>query len=209
MFLAAVVVAAATTVALIAMRLWQITPGCHSSKPLNRRESSCRTLIFLGSGGHTAEMMALVSTLNQELYTPRFYLVAESDTLSESKAKAQDAKGAVYRLPRAREVGQSWTKVPISMACALMVSIGLFLQTMPDLILCNGPGSCIPICMAAYLVRILGLRRVQIVYVESFARVTRLSLTGRLLYLFVDRFIVQWPELVQRYPKAEYHGILV
>ncbi|KAI9249206.1 UDP-N-acetylglucosamine transferase subunit alg14 [Phascolomyces articulosus] len=194
---------------VIALRLWQIIPGHHASPPLHQRHSSCKTLIFLGSGGHTAEMMTLIKALNPDLYTPRYYLVAESDTLSESKANALDASGKVYRLPRAREVGQSWSQVPWNMACALMVSIRILFQTMPDLILCNGPGSCIPICMAAYLVRLLGLRRVQIIYVESFARVTSLSLTGKLLYLFADRFIVQWTELVQKYPKSEYHGILV
>ncbi|KAG2222037.1 hypothetical protein INT45_003682 [Circinella minor] len=156
-------------------------------------------------------MMTLIKPLNSDLYTPRYYIVAESDTLSESKAKAQDSKAIVYRLPRAREVGQSWTKVPWNMICALMVSIRIILKTMPDLILCNGPGSCIPICMAAYLVRILGIRkqRIEIIYIESFARVTSLSLTGKLLYFFVDRFIVQWNELIKKYPKAEYHGILV
>lgn len=31
-------------------------------------------------------------------------------------------------------------------------------------------------------------------YVESFARVKSLSLSGRLLRYFVDVFVVQWPE---------------
>ena len=54
----------------------------------------------------------------------------------------------------------------------------------------------------------MGIRRPQIVYVESFARVKSLSVTGKLLYLFADRFIVQWPELARAYAKAEYHGLL-
>lgn len=44
---------------------------------------------------------------------------------------------------------------------------------------------------------------------ESFARVTALSLSGKILIYFADRFLVQWPELAKRYPKAEYVGILV
>ena len=37
-------------------------------------------------------MMTLIKPLNSDLYTPRYYVVAESDTLSESKAKAEDSK---------------------------------------------------------------------------------------------------------------------
>ena len=49
----------------------------------------------------------------------------------------------------------------------------------------------------------------EIIYIESFARVYNLSLTGKLLYPFVDRFLVQWPELSNRLQRAEYRGILV
>jgi beta-1,4-N-acetylglucosaminyltransferase len=47
------------------------------------------------------------------------------------------------------------------------------------------------------------------VYVESFARVKTLSLSGKLLYPFVDRFIVQWPGLKEKWTRAEYLGVLV
>lgn len=57
--------------------------------------------------------------------------------------------------------------------------------------------------------QVLGLKDVAVVYVESFARVRSLSLTGKLLYPFVDRFIVQWPYLEAKYPKAEFKGRLV
>ena len=40
----------------------------------------------------------------------------------------------------------------------------------------------------------MGLRYTRIIYVESFARVNSLSLSGKLLKRFVDTFVVQWPE---------------
>lgn len=42
----------------------------------------------------------------------------------------------------------------------------------------------------------------KIIYIESFARVDDQSLTGRLVYSISDLFIVQWPELLKKYPKA-------
>jgi beta-1,4-N-acetylglucosaminyltransferase len=50
------------------------------------------------------------------------------------------------------------------------------------------------------------LRGMKIVYIESFARVNRPSLTGRILYLVADLFIVQWEELLSYFPKAHYTG---
>ena len=49
----------------------------------------------------------------------------------------------------------------------------------------------------------------RIVFVESFCRTKSLSVTGRLLYPFACRFIVQWEELVDRYPRAECFGFLI
>ena len=48
----------------------------------------CQTMIVLGSGGHTAEMMTLVSTLNPKIYEPRIYVCAKSDLLSQEKARS-------------------------------------------------------------------------------------------------------------------------
>ena len=43
---------------------------------------------------------------------------------------------------------------------------------------------------------------------ESIARVRTLSLSGRLLLHVADHFLVQWPQLTQRYPKARFIGRL-
>jgi beta-1,4-N-acetylglucosaminyltransferase len=47
------------------------------------------------------------------------------------------------------------------------------------------------------------------IYVESIARVESLSLSGKLLRPIVDHFVVQWKPLKERYPKAEYYGLLL
>jgi len=63
-------------------------------------------------------------------------------------------------------------------------------------LLCNGPGTCVPLCFAAFLARVLLFRPCSVVFIESFCRVQSLSLSGLLLYPFVDEFVVQWPQLV-------------
>ena len=48
----------------------------------------------------------------------------------------------------------------------------------------------------------------KVIYIETFARVDDLSLTGKLLYPFVKNFYVQWEPLVKKYKKAKYLGSL-
>jgi beta-1,4-N-acetylglucosaminyltransferase len=72
----------------------------------------------------------------------------------------------------------------------------------------NGPGTCVPLCWAAFARRLFFMRAPKVVFVESFARVTRLSLSGYLLYPIVDRFVVQWPLQAQKYPYTEYLGTI-
>jgi len=55
----------------------------------------------------------------------------------------------------------------------------------------------------------LGFKFVKIIFIESFARVEHLSLTGKILYYLADRFLVQWPELKQQYPRSEHLGLLI
>merc|ERR1719376_1450939 len=78
-----------------------------------KKSDSCvRTTIVLGSGGHTTEMLRLVSALDPKKYTPKTLVVADTDQFSLDKAKAvlsdeqlKDCK--VVRVPRSREVRQS------------------------------------------------------------------------------------------------------
>ena len=83
---------------------------------------------------------------------------------------------------------------------ALFACVHLIWTASPDLVLVNGPGTCVPV---AVLARLSGSR---VIFVESWCRVESLSLTGRIMYWVAHRFVVHWPELVDRYPRAEYLG---
>ena len=86
------------------------------------------------------------------------------------------------------------------------------LNPSPALVLCNGPGTCLPVVVAAYVLRLVSLGRVapRIVFIESFCRVNTMSLTGKILYhlRIADRFVVQWKKLASMYPRAEYVGTI-
>jgi UDP-N-acetylglucosamine:LPS N-acetylglucosamine transferase len=67
-------------------------------------------------------------------------------------------------------------------------------------IVTTGAGVAVPFAIVG---RLLG---VNVVYIESMARITSPSLTGRLLYPFADTFIVQWPGLKRFYKHARCFG---
>ena len=70
----------------------------------------------------------------------------------------------------------------------------------------NGPGTMIPIVYSSKILKICKLNSTKIIYIESFCRVQKLSLTGKLVYPIADKFIVMWEELTKKYKKAIYLG---
>ena len=114
-------------------------------------------------------------------------------------------------IPRSREVGQSFRSSVGTTLGALWHAVRPVLAARPDLLLVNGPGTCVPVVAGALVARALGLARARIVYVESVARVRRLSLTGQVLYRgrLADEFLVQWEELREAYPRAVFAGRLM
>ena len=45
------------------------------------------TMIVLGSGGHTTEILRLASILHKDVYRPRTYVIADTDARSEEKLR--------------------------------------------------------------------------------------------------------------------------
>jgi len=195
-------------------------------------EETCHLAVFLGSGGHSSEALSLVSALDFSRYTPRTYLVSEGDSLSAQKAVTLERlKTAptpslhsgvpiggyqILTIPRARHVHQSILTVPFTALRSLLAAVyhvtlapRLSGDSNFDVLLLNGPGTCVILCMAAYVNRFLGLPSPRLIYIETFARVRVLSLSGKLLRPIADRFILQWPDLLQDGGRGECHGCLV
>lgn len=66
----------------------------------------------------------------------------------------------------------------------------------PDLIISSGAAVAVPFF---YIGKLFGAK---LVYVEVYDRIDKPTLTGKLVYPIADKFIVQWEEMKQVYPKA-------
>ena len=74
------------------------------------------------------------------------------------------------------------------------------LKERPRVIVTTGVLSMLPVC---FLAKLTGAK---IIYIESFAKTTSPTKSGKLMYKFADHFMVQWPTMLEVYPKAVYKG---
>ncbi|RMZ66154.1 glycosyltransferase family 1 [Pyrenophora seminiperda CCB06] len=138
-------------------------------------------------------------------------------------------------LPRARKIHQPLLTAPFTCLYTLLSAFSPLLSAppllpnqppttpyeaaaadLPDLIITNGPATAVIVILASLLLRFFNVRgansraKCKTIYVESFARVKTLSLSGKLLVRVVDWFLVQWEELEGAGGgRAEYWGMLV
>ncbi|KAH8625407.1 oligosaccharide biosynthesis protein Alg14 like protein [Alternaria alternata] len=140
----------------------------------------------------------------------------------------------IANVPRARKIHQPLLTTPLTSLYTLLASFAPLLHVppllagqapttpyettaadLPDLIITNGPATAVILILASLILRYFNIKgansrdKCKTVYVESFARVKTLSLSGKLLLRVVDRFLVQWEELEGAGGRAEYWGILV
>ena len=148
-------------------------------KQKNFKGRKIKTFVVLGSGGHTTEMLSMLSSLTITEFSSFVFLIAATDRMSEVKLRALFNDPYIRRTPRAREVGQSWLSSIFTTAIAILHAIRIVWTERPDLVLTNGPGTCVPVAYTAWLLRILCIKDCRIVFVESVARVNSISLSGK------------------------------
>ena len=219
----------------------------NTGKNDEKNKQPIKTMVVMGSGGHTTEMINLLQELDPKSYAPVVYVVANSDTTSVMRLKryideaentstrtgwegrypienetSRQNKGrvnahinakstnnpklaSVYRLPRPREVHQSYISSILPTLRSIYHTLHLLQREQPNLILANGPGMCVPFMYLVFLSRVFGLTigKCKIIFVESLCRVETLSLSGKLVYPIVDQFVVHWASLKKKYPLVE------
>lgn len=74
----------------------------------------------------------------------------------------------------------------------------------PSVILSTGAGPAVPFALVGRL-----LFKVHVIYVETITRISRPSLTGRLMYWLSHEFFYQHRSLDKYFPKGQYGGPLI
>lgn len=66
----------------------------------------------------------------------------------------------------------------------------------PDIIISSGAAVAVPFF---YLGKLFGAK---LIYIEVIDRIDKPTITGKMVYPIVDKFVVQWEEMKKVYPKA-------
>ena len=86
----------------------------------------------------------------------------------------------------------------------LFLAIKIFYKERPDYLISSGAGIAVPFFIIGRL-----FLKTKLIFVESFDYVAYPSLTGRILYNFVDLFLVQHKTQKKWFKKAKYYGSLL
>lgn len=140
------------------------------------------------SGGHFEQILMLKPLM--EKYDS--FLITEKTAY---KADVTDKK--IYYL---YQVNRKEWLFPFEMIGNILKSFVIFVRERPDVVITTGVLAMIPICLLA---KLFGKK---LIYIESFAKVTSPTGTGKLLYKYADQFYVQWPQMKEIYPNAIYLG---
>jgi UDP-N-acetylglucosamine:LPS N-acetylglucosamine transferase len=98
------------------------------------------------------------------------------------------------------QVNRKEWSFPFEMIVNSLKSLFIYIREWPDVVITTGVLAMIPICLIA---KLFGKK---LIYIESFAKVNSANETGKLMYKFADQFYVQWPQMIEIYPKAIYLG---
>lgn len=140
------------------------------------------------SGGHFEQLLMLKPLM--EKYES---FVITEETLYKTKINRE-------RMYYMKQVNRKEKTFFPCMIVNFIRSFKIYMCERPDVVICTGVLAMIPICLIA---KVAGKK---LIYIESFAKVTSATQSGKLLYKFADQFYVQWEQMLKIYPNAIYLG---
>lgn len=141
------------------------------------------------SGGHFEQLLMLAPLMDKY----KSFVVTEKTNYQIGKVQDRNT----YYLIQINRKEKIWF---LKFILNFLLSLKIFFREKPDIIVSTGVLATIPICL------ICKLFKRKLIYIESFAKVTSPTLSGKLLYKYADRFYVQWESMLKVYPKAIYLG---
>lgn len=154
-------------------------------------------LLTLGSGGHTKQSIILSKDIGNKVNYE--YVINNDDNISEQKILY---KGKIFKIIRPRKLNENKIFTIFRTAISFFDALSIILRSKSKMVISTGPGLAFPLMFWA---KVFGKKTV---FIESWSRVTKPSLAGKLCYRISDQFFIQWPDLKRQYPKATYAGRL-
>ncbi len=153
----------------------------------NKEKKIC---FICSSGGHFSELYKLKNIANQ--YNS-FLVVENTENIQQDFCK---------KIFYTKEINRKEKFFLIRFILLFFKELFIFIKERPTHIVSTGALCGYP------MMKIAKFFKKKIIYIESYARVYDLSVTGKRCLNIADLFIVQWPELQKKYPQTKYVGSL-
>lgn len=148
-----------------------------------------RVCLVSSAGGHTTQLLELADSWRNN----RACWVTTGELIRNKLAEY----GKVY------VVGECNRLQPFRVLSVFIRCVRIVLSERPDVVISTGAAAGAIVC---FLSKLLGAK---IVWIDSITNVYKLSLSGRLVRGIADLFLVQWPELAEKYSGVEYAGAVI
>lgn len=148
-----------------------------------------KLLLVCSSGGHLAQLMALEPWWSQH---DRMWVVGPTE---DARRKLADEDVVECAWPTQRSIP--------NLARNTVLARRVLDAWRPDVVLSTGAAVAVPFLLRSHRV---GARSI---YLETVDRIEKPSLTGRIVYPFVDEYLTQWEQLAERLPRARNVGVVL
>jgi beta-1,4-N-acetylglucosaminyltransferase len=150
-----------------------------------------KKVLFISSlGGHLTQLLQLKPLFAEYDY----YIITEKSIITEDLRQQ-------YRMSFLAYGARNYpVKYVYKFSYNIVKSFIYFLREKPDVVVTTGAHTAVPMC---YIAKMFGKK---VIFIESFAKTSTPTISGKLVYPIADLFIVQWEEMKKHYPKAVYGG---
>ncbi len=100
-------------------------------------------------------------------------------------------------------VGECNHKYPLKVLRVLFRCVAVVCRERPDVVLSTGAAAG---CLMCFISKMRGAK---IIWVDSVTNVRNMSISGRMIRCVADLYLVQWPELAEKYKNVEYAGAVI
>lgn len=151
-------------------------------------KSKKKILFVASSGGHWEELICLKE------------IAVNHNSIFVTEKVDQEKNAEFDKMYLFTQINRKEKLFPFHFLWVVIRAFLIIIYEKPDVIITTGALISYPFCLIAKLAR------KKVIFIESFARVSDASLTGKLVSPYADLFIVQWETMLEVYPKAVYTG---
>lgn len=157
-----------------------------------KKDKKKKVLFISSVGGHLTQLLQLKEIFDNYNYV----LITEKNDVTKDLKNKYNVRYMPY--------GSRNQKLlyPFILLINCFKSLYYIIRFNPKVIVTTGANTCAAMCCLGKLFR------KKIIYIESFAKRTSPTVTGKMIYKLhaYTTFVVQWKEMLKFYPKAEYWG---